>query len=282
MCATSSQAAITSPAARRAPRRRRGSDLAFRHRSGCECQIGTPLAGDQRDPCGRAARRRSRTRATGTSNSAPIEARTALGPYGSALPGPSATLPAPNASAERSTVPTLPGSLTPHSARQTGPTGRRRPALAVDADRARAGAELRHAGEHVRRDRDAVEPAALGHVDRLGLPARAGRGLDQVLALGDEQPQLVAPLAAGELADLLELFVVGAGDRHGSGQKKGAAPIRRGAREVGLVVAGQAVDASRALSANRRKVSGSRTAMSASTLRSSSMPASLRPCMNVP
>jgi hypothetical protein len=65
----------------------------------------------------------SRTRATGTSNSAPIEARTAFGPYGSALPGPSATLPAPKASAERSAVPTLPGSLTPHSARQSGPSG---------------------------------------------------------------------------------------------------------------------------------------------------------------
>ena len=64
-----------------------------------------------------------RTRASGTSNSAPIDARTAFGPYGSAVPGPSATLLAPNASAPRSTVPTLPGSLTPHSARHSGPTG---------------------------------------------------------------------------------------------------------------------------------------------------------------
>ena len=41
--------------------------------------------------CGPAAPRPSRTRATGTSNSAPIDARTAFGPYGSAVPGPSAT-----------------------------------------------------------------------------------------------------------------------------------------------------------------------------------------------
>ena len=63
------------------------------------------------------------TRATGMAKIAPIEARTALCPYGSALPGPSATLAAPNASAERRTVPTLPGSPTPHSATHSGPTG---------------------------------------------------------------------------------------------------------------------------------------------------------------
>ena len=67
-------------------------------------------------------------------------------------------------------------------------------------------------GQHVRRDRDALQAAALGHVERLGRPARARGRLDQVLALGDELAQLVAPLAARELADLLELFVVGAGD----------------------------------------------------------------------
>ena len=74
-------------------------------------------------PAGRAARRRCARGATGTENSAPIEARTALCPYGSALPGPSATESAPNASAPRITVPTLPGSATPHSATQRGPTG---------------------------------------------------------------------------------------------------------------------------------------------------------------
>ena len=133
---------------------------------------------------------------------------------------------------ERSAVPTLPGSLTPHSARQTGPDGRGRPALAVDAERARARAELGHRREHVRRDRHALQPAALGGVERLGRPAGARGGLDQVLPLGDEQPQLVPPLAAGELADLLELFVVGAGDRHRA--KKGRRSGLEGRPEVGL------------------------------------------------
>ena len=42
-----------------------------------------------------------------------VLARTALGPNGSAVPGPMATLAAPKASAERRIVPTLPGSWTP-------------------------------------------------------------------------------------------------------------------------------------------------------------------------
>ena len=167
----------------------------------------------------------SRTRATGTSNIAPIEARTALGPYGSALPGPSATLPAPNASAERSDGADVAGVVDAPQRQAERAGGRRRPALAVDAERARARAELRDRREHVRRDRHAVQAAALGGVERLGRPAGARGRLDQVLALGDEQPQLVPPLAAGELADLLELFVVGAGDRHGLDTKKGAAPV---------------------------------------------------------
>ena len=50
-------------------------------------------------------------------------ARTAFGPNGSAQPGPSATLAAPKASAERSTVPTLPGSPTPQRQTQSGPAG---------------------------------------------------------------------------------------------------------------------------------------------------------------
>ena len=62
-------------------------------------------------------------RATGSANSAPIEARTALGPNGSAQPGPSTTDAAPKASADRTIVPTLPGSPTPHSATQSGPLG---------------------------------------------------------------------------------------------------------------------------------------------------------------
>src|ERR1700733_1893232 len=62
-------------------------------------------------------------RASGAANPAPMDARTALGEYGSAVPGPSATHEAPNASAERSTAPTLPGSCTPCRYTHSGPTG---------------------------------------------------------------------------------------------------------------------------------------------------------------
>src|SRR5207248_4108076 len=55
----------------------------------------------------------------GTRKSDPIEARTAFGPVGSAQPSDNAT-PAPNASAARSSAPTLPGSATRQSANVTG------------------------------------------------------------------------------------------------------------------------------------------------------------------
>jgi hypothetical protein len=83
----------------------------------------------------------------------------------------------------------------------------------------------------VRGDGHALQPAAVRDVERLGRPAGARGRLDQVLALGDEQPQLVPPLAAGELADLLELFVVRAGDcqvmaKKGAPLRSGGAPVR--------------------------------------------------------
>ena len=62
-------------------------------------------------------------RARGTANTAPIDARTALGLYGSAVPGPSATDEAPNAWALRSTAPTFPGSCTPCRYTHSGPAG---------------------------------------------------------------------------------------------------------------------------------------------------------------
>ena len=120
MCATSSQAATT----------RRGQPLALgaddqRHvaRRGRARSSGAPSRGDQRDrAAGQLATARARGR-PGRRTARPSRRGPPCGPYGSALPGPSATLPAPNASAERSAVPTLPGSLTPHSARQSGPSG---------------------------------------------------------------------------------------------------------------------------------------------------------------
>ena len=101
-------------------------------------QSGLPACAPPARPSGPGSSSTEVTRTTGTEKIAPIDARTAFGPNGSAVPGPSATLAAPNASAERSTVPTLPGSPTPHSATQTGPAGARRPALRVDGERARA------------------------------------------------------------------------------------------------------------------------------------------------
>ena len=115
-----------------------------RARAAARAARSPPRARPERDPRRRAARRRDRTRATGTEKIAPIEARTALGENGSAQPGPSATLAAPKASAPRRTVPTLPGSRTPHRPTHSGPAGAR-PALLVDAQRARARAERRDA-----------------------------------------------------------------------------------------------------------------------------------------
>src|SRR5438270_10395845 len=61
--------------------------------------------------------------ATGTVKIAPIDALTALGPKGSADPGPRATHEAPNASALLKTAPTFPGSWTPWRYTHNGPTG---------------------------------------------------------------------------------------------------------------------------------------------------------------
>ena len=60
-------------------------------------------------------------RASATVKTAPMLARTALGPNGSAQPGPRTTDAAPKACAERSTAPTLPGSPTPYRATHSGP-----------------------------------------------------------------------------------------------------------------------------------------------------------------
>ena len=141
------------------------------------------------------------------------------------------------------------------------------------------------------------EPSAVTRASSLGLdldppdvpaatsgrrrPARRAAAATRSSPSATKRP-LVALAPARELADLLELLVVGAGDHHGRNEKgavlQEAAPGEAG---VGGRLGGRAADASRAASANRRNVSASRTAMSARTLRSSSTPASLRPCMKV-
>ena len=109
-------AAESSPRARRprAPSSGRPSRSAPRQTVSGSRQIAEVLAavGDQRHPRARACRR-PRPRNSGWAKTAPMLARTALGENGSALPGPSTTVPSTRAFAERITAPTLPGSPTP-------------------------------------------------------------------------------------------------------------------------------------------------------------------------
>ena len=126
---------------RRAQRPRR----AGRSRSAPTSSVSSPAAGPAQRLAG--AARRARRAAPGSSPTSRDArqrhredrahlARTAFGPNGSAQPGPSATHAAPKASAERSTVPTLPGSPTPQQADAQRPGGR--PPSAARRRRARA------------------------------------------------------------------------------------------------------------------------------------------------
>jgi hypothetical protein len=111
--------------------------------------------------------------------------------------------------------------------------------------------ERRDFGEQLGRDRLTGDE----QLDRL----ETGRvcRLNEVLALGDEQPELVTPAPVMELADELEPLVVARGDQ-------------------------AVVDPSAALacSAIAPNAAGSLTARSASTFRSSSMPALPQPWTN--
>ena len=136
---------------------------------------------------------------------APIDARTAFGPNGSAQPGPSATLAAPNASAPRSTVPTLPGSRTPQSATHSGPAG----AASSAARRRRA----RASPSRARRPRSS---AALDVDARPAAGSSGGHPAARRPRPGPRPRRRSASVArtgAGEPADLLELVVVGRGDQ---------------------------------------------------------------------
>jgi hypothetical protein len=62
--------------------------------------------------------------------------------------------------------------------------------------------EARGVRQQLRRDRLARDE----QID--GLDAGGGRSLDEILALRDEQPELVAPAPVAELADELEPLVV--------------------------------------------------------------------------
>ena len=129
----------------------------------------------------------SSSASSGTRKIAPTDARSAFAPSGSAQPAESATA-APKASAARSRVPTLPGSATRQSPSVVFRSPRGRSGLPVDADRARRVRQRRELGEQLRLDGLAGDE----QLDRLD-PCRARR-LDEILALDDEEPELV-PLA---------------------------------------------------------------------------------------
>ena len=180
-------------------------------------------------PCGRAAPRRASRARPARRRSRPSRRAPPCRRTGRPFPGPSATLPAPNASAERSTVPTLPGSLTPHSATQTGPAGRRRPALRVDGERARARAELGDLPQQVRRDllarrapsrpRTAAAPAA--SPPRRAASIRSSPSATNVRVLSRHlRPASFRTCLSCSLWGLVI----------GIETKKGARPSRRGAR----------------------------------------------------
>jgi hypothetical protein len=84
-----------------------------------------------------------------------------------------------------------------HAAREVG--------TAEDAEHPRRMRERRGLGQERRLDVLARDE----QVDRLD----AGRGLDEILTLRDEQLELVAPAPVMELADELEPLVVAGGDQ---------------------------------------------------------------------
>jgi hypothetical protein len=68
-------------------------------------------------------------------------------------------------------------------------------------------AERRDVGEQRRLD------VLAGDQQLHGLEARIARSVDEILALCDEQPQLLAPAPLVQLADELELLVVARADQ---------------------------------------------------------------------
>ena len=90
-------------------------------------------------------------------------------------------------------MPTFPGSASRQSASVAGRSSHAGQVVAaVDADHARRMRRRRHLGEQPRLD----VLARAQQVDRL-----RRRGLDGVLALDEEEPELVAPAALVQLAD---------------------------------------------------------------------------------
>ena len=155
--------------------------------------------------------RRSSARAGGRANSDPMLARTALGENGSAQPGPRITGPSASAWAERMIAPTLPGSSTACSQTLRSPPG----------------SDQRCSYTPITR---APEPSVLTEASSSGStssPARrTKRGCQPAGSAAPPGPRprrrtgpAAAPALLRELADRLELVVVGGADH---GNKKGA------------------------------------------------------------
>ena len=155
---------------------------------------------------------------TGTWNSAPADARTTFGLYGSTLPGVSTTRSAPAASAERRIVPRLPGSrdaVEHHDERCSGEQVRR-PGRGRASARWRSGSAAsrsmrpvrahrrptRTPGRHRRRRLDHTV-GLRGDELRLALPAGGDRLGDEHRSLDDEATVVVTRTAAPDQAPQL-------------------------------------------------------------------------------
>ena len=224
------------------------------------------------------------TRTTGTAKIAPIDARTAFDAV--RVGGARAERDAAGAERERRAQHRADVAGVVHAPQRDAhrPGRRRRPALRVDRERARARAELGDLLQQVRRDllarrapsrpRTAAAPAA--SPPRAAASIRSSPSATNVRVLSRHlRPASLRTCLSCSLWGL----VIGIGRKKRRPSCRGGAPGSAWCRRFSRQASG---NASRAASANRRNVSASRTAMSASTLRSISIPASLRPCMNVP
>ena len=109
---------------------------------------------------------------------------------------------------------------------------RRQVAAPVDADHARRVRHRRDPGEQLRLDVLAGDE----QVDRLD-PSGAGR-VDEILALADEQAELVPLPPALQLADQLQARVGGGGD-HARNTEAGLGPVRPGLEPAGRLSPGR-------------------------------------------
>ena len=226
-----------------------------------------------------------------TTKIAPMRRAGGFGPYGSALPGPGRRTPL----------------RTPRRAEDRADVARVVDAVQVDADRAerrrRETAPRRWPARVCRRRARRRSPAP-PHRPRAPAARCPRRRTARPASSRSHRPRRVGPRprprtgrrARGpgggpatcgssfsfSLWGLVIAGMSGEVSRVGLVQQKGRRSFRSGAQVAVLDVgfAQPAASASRARSAKRRKVSASRTAMSARILRSSSTFASWRPCMN--